>query len=494
MTLNIRNKLILAFLALNAVLLAIILYSHTISLRDGAFRLAQTMHLRLMTDQARMLTLNYEYHGGWDKVVTDDLLIVQLMFPGAAAQSPQERFEGAPRQSAAEFFNNRPKGKAGTPLKNRRPPASHKLANGKPVHLWIYDVDHQLIRGVTEPDNNYRIIEIKSKGKIIGYLGRPMSRELIKTTKEEVFYGAKNQLYIGLSIAIFVSILLALLLSTFFVKPITRLSKAVHKLASGDFAQRIEHSGKDEIARLALDVNFLADALEQSKESRERWIRDIGHELRTPLTVIGGELELIQAGIQQPDTQTINSLIEEFNQLNHLIDDLRILAQSDLGALGFEKHDFNLVELLQQYSIKAETQLQQKNLVFSFQCSDKHIPIFADAQRLRQLLDNLLQNSIRYTYSPGTVELALRAEGDKIRISWKDSSPSVDIKELGKLFERLYRVESSRSRATAGSGLGLSICKAIVTSHQGLIWAEQSNIGGVSIEIELPLNKTVVIS
>ena len=476
---------------LNTVLLAIIIYSNSISLRDGAFQIAENLHIRIMKDQARSLALNYEFHQGWDKVVKDDLLITQLMFPGSAYQPPNERFAGEKKQTAQEFINSRPKGLPGTPSEhnNHNGPRTHKTKNEKPVHLWIYDKDKKLIRGVEEPRFNFRIIEIKLNNELIGYLGRPMSREIITSTRNEVFNGAEKQLYIGIFIAICVSILLAFLLATFFIKPINLLSKTVHKLASGDFAQRVDFNGKDEISRLAYDVNFLADALEQSKHSREAWIRDIGHELHTPLTVIKGELELIQSGIQEPDQDSIQSLIQEFDQLNHLIDDLSILAESDLGALGFDKHEFDLRDFLQKYNQKAQTQLMQNDLTFTFHSLNQTVSIFADSHRLRQLLDNLLQNSIRYTYKPGTVELSLNIKNDNIIIQWKDSSPGVKALELGKLFDRLYRTENTSSRAVTGSGLGLSICKAIITSHQGKIWAEDSNTGGVSINIELPLNQ-----
>ncbi|WP_308367905.1 MULTISPECIES: ATP-binding protein [unclassified Microbulbifer] len=188
------------------------------------------------------------------------------------------------------------------------------------------------------------------------------------------------------------------------------------------------------------------------------------------------------------DSNMLESMGEEIHQLNTLINDLRTLTQSDLGGLSFQRERIPARRFFDDYAHKAAGQLEPHGLSLEPDIElDEKLSLFADKSRLKQLLDNLLQNSRRYTDADGKVQLSLYQDERELVLCWQDSAPGVPAESLPKLFERLYRVESSRNRATGGSGLGLSICKSIVEAQNGVIEAGHSELGGLAITCRLPL-------
>lgn len=279
--------------------------------------------------------------------------------------------------------------------------------------------------------------------------------------------------------------LAAWILARHLSRPVTQVAKSIKALASGDFKARAEVSGNDEIARLSRDVNRLARVLADNETARQRWMADIAHELRTPLSVLQGELEAIEDGIRSMDSKGLDSIRSEVKHINGLVDDLHDLMLSDSGALSYRKEDLDLSLLLQSvvdgFSDKAR--LNQLDLGISH--IDRPLMVSGDEKRLRQLLHNLLENSIRYTDAGGRIEIRGELTGDRIKLVVKDSAPGVSQAEYEQVFDRFYRVETSRNRGFGGSGLGLSICRNIVEAHGGTIQAGPSDLGGVSMIIEL---------
>jgi two-component system sensor histidine kinase BaeS len=245
--------------------------------------------------------------------------------------------------------------------------------------------------------------------------------------------------------------------------------------------------GHDEVAQLAGDFNHLAEALEAAQRGRQQWIADIAHELRTPLTTLRAEIEAVQDGVRPLTQASIASVAHEVHRLARLVEDLRLLSLSDLGALTTRKQPVELDEAISDALAVGRAAIEQKPLGVESRLSPG-IFVDADPDRLAQVFGNLLQNTLRYTETPALLRISLAVEGREARIDWEDSYPGVGDADLAHLTERLYRVDASRSSASGGSGLGLAIVQAIVHAHGGRMQAAHSALGGLHWRIWLPLS------
>ena len=191
-------------------------------------------------------------------------------------------------------------------------------------------------------------------------------------------------------------------------------------------------------------------------------------------------------GFRPLDGNAVQSLSAEVKRLRLLIDDLHQLAQSDSGALTFERTSVDVVALLNETIDRFHDRMSASQLSLHYNVKATP-PVLGDTDRLRQLLDNLMENSLRYTDPGGTVRLATAVVDDHVRIVVEDSAPGVPDEALSKLFDRLYRVDQSRNRETGASGLGLAICDSIVKAHGGTIGAAHSTLGGLTVNVDLPI-------
>lgn len=220
---------------------------------------------------------------------------------------------------------------------------------------------------------------------------------------------------------------------------------------------------------------------------RRDFMADISHELRTPLAVLRGELEAIQDGVRKFTPETLASLQAEVGTLTKLVDDLHQLSMSDEGALAYQKAPVDLIPLLEVAGGAFRERFASRGLKLQFSLPDS-ITVFGDRDRLMQLFNNLLENSLRYTDSGGSLKISAEQHDKTVRLTFADSAPGVSDDQLQKLFERFYRTEGSAT-APAWFGLGLAICLNIVEAHNGRIIAAHSPFGGLSITVELPLER-----
>jgi len=272
-------------------------------------------------------------------------------------------------------------------------------------------------------------------------------------------------------------------------RPIREVVAGTRALTNGDYSSRLPVRGSDEISQLSEDFNTLAKTLDQNRTARQQWIADISHELRTPLAILRGELEAVQDGVRPLNAQTLDSLHQEVVHLTTLVNDLHELSLSDIGALVYERQEMDLGELLEQSIEKHSSLTSKSGLKVELMIGNGQqgpLEMLGDPDRLLQLFDNLLQNSCRYTASPGQIKVEARKQGNQIVIDWYDSEPGVNDQDLEHLFDRLYRVETSRNRAQGGSGLGLAICQNIVHAHEGTIKASHSPLGGLRLTLCFP--------
>lgn len=327
-------------------------------------------------------------------------------------------------------------------------------------------------------------------GETVGWISTK-KRSAISGALEKSFYRHQQQhfLWIVLWIAL-LSSLLAWLLVRHILTPLQRLEKAANAMQEGDYNSQIAVKGDDELSSLSRRFNELSQSLLHQKETREQWLADISHELRTPISVLKSEIEALQDGIRKAEPKYINSLHHQVQNLSQLVDDLYQLSLSDAGMHFHMDEKVDVKALLEQSCSQFQIRCLEKQITLS-----RDIPeqvdafITADKKSLLQLFTNIFENSLRYTDAPGQLRVSLhkdQAQGE-LHICFSDSAPGVPDQALTKLFERLYRVDVSRSRLSGGAGLGLSICQTIVKAHGGEIFAQHSQLGGVAISIQLPL-------
>ena len=278
-------------------------------------------------------------------------------------------------------------------------------------------------------------------------------------------------------------------------RPLRQLQLATHRIARGEPGVRIavpgtpgaSRSGAVEIDELVSDVNAMVVALATLEDSRRQWIAQISHELRTPLAVLRGEMESIEDGARQPTPAVMASLRDEVAQLTRLVDDLHTLAVADLGQMPCQFTAGDADAALTRMTHRFDTRATQLGLVLDIEPADQAIPAQWDFGRVEQLLSNLLENSLRYTQAPGRIRVRWRAQDGVLQLLVADSAPGVPAAQLDQLFEPLFRVDAARSRTGQhGSGLGLSIVRAIARAHRGQVEARAGELGGLTIQVALP--------
>lgn len=303
--------------------------------------------------------------------------------------------------------------------------------------------------------------------------------------------------YIGLAAVAGGVMLLALVLARWvavrWTRPLAQVQAAARRIAAGALDVRLpsrqEGGGASEIAGLHGDINAMAESLSRLESSRQRWIAELSHELRTPLAVLRGELEALADGIRPLDHAAVVSLQEEVRRLSRLVDDFHLLATSELRSLPCAFETVAPAPLLQAAVDRFEPRARTAGLVLEAQLPASLPAARWDGVRISQLLANLLENSLRYTEVPGLVQLSARSLGAAIEIRVEDTPPGVPAQDLERLFDPLYRVDPSRSRAFGGSGLGLSIARAIAQAHGGRLQAQASPLGGLAMVLTLPVRQ-----
>lgn len=265
------------------------------------------------------------------------------------------------------------------------------------------------------------------------------------------------------------------------------ISEGTRKLADGDVNTRIEHLRSDEFGQLGNELNSLAASLTTQDQSHKQWMADTSHELRTPIAILRAQVEAFQDGVQEVNSKTLQVLHAEIMGLSKLVDDLHWLARFDVGNL---KHSFipiDVVSTLQDVADLFEERYAEKNLTIDKTAIvNESCTVYADNNRMRQVFINLLENSLRYTDQGGKLKLSMEKSPTAVVLRFDDSHPGIPDELMPRIFDRFFRVESSRSRELGGSGLGLAICKTIVEAHSGHISASNSELGGIRIELVLP--------
>jgi two-component system sensor histidine kinase BaeS len=295
-------------------------------------------------------------------------------------------------------------------------------------------------------------------------------------------------LWAGL-LAVAIALILTFVLSRRILAPVKALGNAAREFGKGNFSRRVDSKGKGEVAELARSFNSMAENLEHTERLRRNMVADVAHELRTPLSNLKGYLEAINDGVVKSDKSTIRSLNEEASTLSRLIDDLQELSLADAGELKLITQPEDISRLIKETATALQSKAAAKDLKISADLPDGLPKVEIDSHRIRQVLHNLLENAVAHTGKKGRITVTARHDEDKLYVSITDTGEGIPAEDLPMIFERFYRVDKSRARATGGSGLGLTITKRLVEAHGGTINVESQPGQGSTFTFTLPLLK-----
>ena len=354
----------------------------------------------------------------------------------------------------------------------------------------VYGLDGQARLGRALPQHARDTVErpVRIGNEVVAVV-RMMKLKPVPTEVEVRFLNTQYQSIMAVaSVLLLIALMGAFWISGHWVRPLIAVQDATEKIAQGEFDTRLDVTRSDEIGDAMRNINQMAAGLKKLEGARRQWIADMSHELRTPLTVLRGEIDALIDGIIALTPQAVLSLREEVLQLNALVDDLHLLAMSDLKALPCYFEEVDAVRLLEGIVQRFTLRATQLGLTLTWN-TELEAPVMVrwDAKRMEQLVGNLLDNSLRYSDAPGQVLVRLRgSDENKVVVEVEDTAPGASEKDLLRIFEPLYRADAARGRSNGGSGLGLAICQQIVKAHHGVIRAEASALGGVLFHLELP--------
>lgn len=498
LTLFTRLFITLLLAVMTAVLLMLVFVNWTF--RSGFNEFLHFEEHQKLQQLAQQLAQMYEQDGSWFPLSRQrwrwrealDQSGVTIQTPGGQPMAGGSGFAGAgpggPEPRGSD--NGGRAGQGGSGL----PPASP----GRSLRIALVDVQGYTVVGnpdlahLAQMSAKRRLYEqpVTSGGQVVGYLNVLETTENTMPWADTFWRQQLQSLYWPALAAGLLAFAGAALVVRRLLRPIQHLTEGTRALRDGQWQTPVPVDGSDELALLAAEFNHLATSLTQQESLRQQWQADISHELRTPIAILRAEIEAIQDGICAPTPERIGALHRSVMMLTTLVEDLRQLSLSDAGHWDFQFAEQDLTLVLDDALYANQQRCQEQGLQLRRSYDPlQTLLVVMDGDRIYQMLTGLLTNSLRYTDAPGVVELIAFADADAAVIRIRDSAPGVSDADLPRLFDRLYRVDSSRSRELGGSGLGLAIVRAIVEAHKGSVTCDHSSLGGLQVEVRLPLVK-----
>lgn len=334
-------------------------------------------------------------------------------------------------------------------------------------------------------------VPIQVDGQTVGTLvSSSLNTALLDAQQQEFLTRTNLSLLLAGVVAGALALVFGFLLFYQITAPLHALTTAARKIAAGDFTARVANPRDDEVGQVGRAFNAMAEGLAQSEAARRNMIADIAHELRNPLGVIQGQLEGMLDGVFPTTGEQIASLYDETVLLARLISDLRDLALADAGQLQITRQPTNLRALIEKTASAFALPANEKNISLTTQITEPLPQLNLDAQRIEQVLRNLIGNALRHTPEGGTVRVECTAVGGRqsaviARVS--DTGAGISREDLPHVFERFWRGDKSRSRAGGGAGLGLAIAKQLIAAHGGAIGVESEAGRGATFWFTLPV-------
>ncbi|MGB8482427.1 MAG: sensor histidine kinase efflux regulator BaeS [Acinetobacter bohemicus] len=354
---------------------------------------------------------------------------------------------------------------------------------GLSSRLSLYDANRQFVVG--EPSDipvSYRPIMVNNK--VVGYLGLKPVLDQDDALSINFFSNQKRYLLLVYGLTFLTSLIAALLLATYFKKPIQRLLNATRELTKGHYQHQVKINRNDELGDLSTEINQLAVILDQHERSRRQWVADTSHELKTPLAVLQAQIEAMQDGIRKPTPEHFEAMLRQVTSLKKLTQDLADLAQAEAQQLTCYLAEVNPWNVLLQEVENFKPKFVQANLSISVQGEGANLQL--DIDRFKQIMVNLLGNSIRYTEAGGEVRVHTEQSATHWSVIVDDSPFGLTDEQLARLGERFYRVDDSRTRSTGGTGLGLALSGKIAQALGGKLSFEHSPLGGLRCKLTFP--------
>jgi len=464
MTLGVTPKLFLAVLFTNVITAVAVGLGVRAAFVTGFESYVQQREDQRLARLSGVLANAYREKGSWEFLRGNDALWAQM--------NHNVRPDARDRREPSGL------GPARMPAANIRDPA--------PPPSVVLDLANNLIVGEADLTQDTKTLPIVLDGRQVGWLTAPRRHPEFDLADSRFQEEQKQAGWTVLLLAIGLSAVVAGVLSHGLLAPLMRIAEATRRLAEGEYGTRVTATTRDEIGQLVQDFNRLGNTLEKNEKLRRDYMADASHELRTPIAILKAEIEALQDGLRNATPDTLRSLHAEVGRLEKLVHDLHDLSLADVGV-AYHFADVDLAELVHEALEGARDRIAAAGLKLEERIAPQAVRVRADPQRILQLVGNLAENSARYTDAGGRVRVTVARNGHEAHLDWEDSAPGVPKDSLGRIFERLYRVEGSRSRDGGGSGLGLAICRSIAQAHGGRIAAAASSLGGLRVELRLPL-------
>ncbi|WP_180159458.1 sensor histidine kinase efflux regulator BaeS [Acinetobacter sp. YH12047] len=354
---------------------------------------------------------------------------------------------------------------------------------GLSSRLSLYDAKRRFVVGEASDEQiSYRPIMVENQ--VVGYLGLKPVLDQDDALSINFFSNQKRYLFLVYGLSILASLIAALLLATYFKKPIQRLLNGTRELTRGNYQHQVKVKRNDELGDLSNELNQLAVILDQHETSRRQWVADTSHELKTPLAVLQAQIEAMQDGIRKPTPEHFASMLAQVTSLKKLTQDLAALAQADAQQLQFYYATVNPWEVVQQELMNFQPKFEQADLKVTIEGDGAEVEL--DLDRFKQIVANLLSNSIRYTEAGGQVHIHTEQNEKEWTLYVDDSPFGLTDEQLARIGERFYRVDDSRTRATGGTGLGLALSCKITQAMGGSLSFAHSPLGGLRCKLSFP--------
>jgi two-component system, OmpR family, sensor histidine kinase BaeS len=349
-------------------------------------------------------------------------------------------------------------------------------------YLRVLPLPHDL--GAAEVAD--RCAEDTHRRVLADHLAAPAVLHLGSGNPEGAFAAAgSDRLLVAVVAVLLVTLGITIIAGRRLLRPVLDLTRAAEHLADGDHPARVEVRGRDELGRLARAFNTMVETLEVSDRQRRMLVSDVAHELRNPLTNLRGYLDGAEEGVVELDADLVASLQEEAELLERLMDDLQQLALADAGALALDLRPVDVAEVATQAVASSRPVAAEAGIDIEVVTTGRAI-VSGDASRLRQVVGNLVANAVRYTPAGGVVTVRCTAGDDRVTVEVEDTGPGIAEEHLPHLFDRFYRVDPSRTRATGGAGIGLAIVRTLTEAHGGSVEVHSTVGSGTRFTVHLP--------
>lgn len=469
---KIRDELVVGISALMILSGVVTFVSAVASSRGNFDELVERNDVSIAGEFALTLAGLYEARGGWDGIGPALLGARDGRGEPDGAEGPRDQAEGGRRRERDDL------------------PLILTDEGGRVVHAWIRPDPEAGADALPTRFDVSGGAPVRVGGRVVGYaFFKSMIRPAYNPQETAFLASMARSTAVSISVALAMGIGLGAAFASRFARRVSALDAAVRSVAEGDLGARVEVGRDDELGSLGANFNAMADRLGANEEARQNLLADLSHELRTPVSVIQANLEMMLAGVYGPDEARLQSLYDETRLLADLIGDLRTLSDVEAGVSRGETRVVDVAGLLEETGDKYRALFEKRGMSLSIDARDGCLAL-AREDRMRQVVRNVLFNALHYASDGSVVTLSctrvVRGGAPFARVSVADEGPGVPESELGRIFERFYRVDASRNRDSGGRGLGLAICKQFIEADGGSIVARNTEPRGLEVSFELP--------